>query len=151
VPRASSVSLGKYRRWWWVGSVSWRNARIDYTPPPQHQRITKHHICWITIPTRQIQSRTKKLMLSTRVWLVLPNSIFSQWGSLIDTSSLLQSLFAPAIDRIWALPPTSTLGLNLRVLEFRRSRHQRRWDPFVFGDTIMDNGYIGYTYIYIFK
>ena len=36
MPRASSVSLGKYRR---VGSASWWNARIDDTPPPQHQRI----------------------------------------------------------------------------------------------------------------
>jgi len=42
MPRASSVSLGKYRR---VGSASRRNARIDDTPPPQHQRITQHHIC----------------------------------------------------------------------------------------------------------
>jgi len=31
----------KYRR---VGSASRRNARIEDTPPPQHQRITKHHI-----------------------------------------------------------------------------------------------------------
>jgi len=35
--RARSVSLGKYRR---VGSASRRNARIDDTLPPQHQRIT---------------------------------------------------------------------------------------------------------------
>ena len=35
MPRASSVSLGKYRR---VGSASWWNARIDDTPPPQHQQ-----------------------------------------------------------------------------------------------------------------
>jgi len=40
--RASSVSLGKCRR---VGSASRWNARIDDTPTPQHQHITKHHIC----------------------------------------------------------------------------------------------------------
>jgi len=75
----------------------------------------------------------------------------------LDTSSLLQSLGAAARDRdkstevfrFWALPMYSTLGCNLKVFEFERSRHQRRWDPFVFGDTIMDNGYINYTYINI--
>ena len=32
----------KYRR---VGSASRRNAKIDDTPRPQHQRITNHHVC----------------------------------------------------------------------------------------------------------
>jgi len=36
------------------------------------------------------------------------------------------------------------------VFEFGRSRHPRRWDPFVLGETIMDNGYIDYAYIYIY-
>ena len=37
------------------------------------------------------------------------------------------------------------------VFEFRRSRHQRRFDPFVSGDTIMDNMYTKYIYtLYIY-
>jgi len=63
-------------------------------------------------------------MLSTRVWLVLPDSITLQWGSLIDESSPLQSVGAPAIDRVWALPPCSTLGCSLSLSEFGRSRHR---------------------------
>jgi len=43
------------------------------------------------------------------------------------------------------------MGCSLKVFEFRRSRHPRRWDPFVLGETIMDNGYIGYTCIHLFK
>ena len=49
--------------------------------------------------------------------------------------------------RVWALPPSTTLDSCLRDFEFGCSRHQRRWDSFVLGDTIMDNGYIYYTYI----
>jgi len=63
-------------------------------------------------------------MLSTRVWLVLPDSITLQWGSLIDTSSPLQSVGAPAIDRVWALPPCSTLGCSLSLSKFGRSCHR---------------------------
>ena len=37
----------------------------------------------------------KKPIRSKRVWPVLPDSTLSQWGSLIDASSLLQSLWAP--------------------------------------------------------
>jgi len=87
-------------------------------------------------------------MLLTRVWLVLSDSITLQRGSLIDASSLLQSVDtpaidrdAPAIDRVWALPPWGTLGCILKVFEFGRFRR----------DTIMDNGYIDYTYIYIYS
>ena len=58
-------------------------------------------------------------MLLTRVW----HSMTLQWGSLIDTSSLLQSEGAPAIDRVWALLPCSTLGWSLSLSEFGRSRH----------------------------
>ena len=47
-----------------------------------------------TIPTRQIQSGTKKLMLLTGVWLVLPDSTTSQWVSFMN-APLLQSFGAP--------------------------------------------------------
>jgi len=63
-------------------------------------------------------------MLSTRVWLVLPDSMILQWGSLIDTSSLLQCVCAPAIDPGWALLPWSTLGCSLSLCEFGRSCHR---------------------------
>jgi len=63
-------------------------------------------------------------MLSTRVWLVLPDSITLHWGSFIDTSSLLQSVGAPAIDRVWALPLCSTLDCSLSLSKFGRSRHR---------------------------
>ena len=58
---------------------------------------------------------------------------------------------APAIDRVWALLPWSTLGCSLKVFGFRRSRHQRRWNPFVLVDTIMGDEYIDFTYIHISK
>ena len=76
--------------------------------PPEHKRIKKRQI---TIPTLQIHwwYWTKKLMLSTRVWLVLLDNMTSQWKSLIDASSLLQSVGAPA--------------------EFGRTRQRRRWNP----------------------
>jgi len=90
-------------------------------------------------------------MLSTRVWLVLSDSITLQCGSLIDASSPLQSVDAPAIDRVWALPPWSTLGCSLKVFEFGRSHHPRRWDPLVLRETIMDNRYINYTYIHMYS
>ena len=66
---------------------------------------------------------TKKLILSTRVWLVLPDDITLQWGSLIDATSLLQSVGAPAIDRVCALLPWSTLGCSLSLSKFGRSRN----------------------------
>jgi len=55
----------------------------------------------------------------------------------------------PTIDRVWALPPWSTLGCSFKVFEFRRSHQQWRSDPFLLGDTIMDNEYRSYTYMYI--
>jgi len=81
-------------------------------------------------------------MLSTRVWLVRPDSITSQWGSLTDTSSLLQSVGALAIDRVWALPPLSTLGfpsLGAPTIEFGRSR--RVW-ALLDGDDLYLNVYV---------
>ena len=98
MPRASLVSLRKYHR---VGSASRPNTRIDDNSPPQHQRITQHHVCQITIPTRHVQYRTTKTNSFKRVWLILPDSIVSQWGSLIDTLSQLQSLGAPAEEQSW--------------------------------------------------
>jgi len=64
---------------------------------------------------------------------------------------VLQSVDAPTIDRVWALPPWVTLGCILKVFEFGHSRHPQRWDPFVIRDTTMDNGYIEYTYIYMYS
>jgi len=69
----------------------------------------------------------KKLMLSTRVWPVFPDSITSQWGSPIDTLSLLQSLGAPTElgrSRRVCFPPS--LGATA---EFGRSRQRRPWNP----------------------
>ena len=59
MPRASSVSLGKYRR---IGSASRRNARTDDTPP-LHWRDTKeyhktsHMLNHHTHPTYPIQDK----------------------------------------------------------------------------------------------
>jgi len=65
--------------------------------------VLNHH----SHSTDPIRGGDKKLMLSTRLWLVLPNSITLQGGSLIDASSLLQSLGAPTefgrSRRVWAL------------------------------------------------
>ena len=99
------------------------------TLQPHNTNVSQSTHMQITIPTRQIQFGTKKLMLLTRAWLVLPDTITLQWESLIDTSSPL-SVGAPAIDRVWALPPCSTLGwilvypsLGALAIEFGHS-HQ---------------------------
>ena len=44
-----------------------------------------------------------------------------------------------------------SLGCILKVFEFGRSRHPLRWDPSILRDTVVDNGYIDYTYIYVYS
>jgi len=57
--------------WYHWGSIVELGVPPDKTPglmtPHPHNTnvFTKHHVCQITIPTRQIQFGTKKLMLST--------------------------------------------------------------------------------------
>jgi len=51
-----------------------RNTRIDDTPPPQHQRITKHHVCYFTIPTRLFVCLFVCLFVGIK-----PEKLYSTW------------------------------------------------------------------------
>jgi len=77
-------------------------------------------------PGRHIQHGTKKRIFSTRVCLVLPDNITSQWGSLIDSSSPLQSLGAPA-GRRW--DPLGRAASEGALVPVPAARHRGRTTP----------------------
>jgi len=105
VSQTRKFLLTKRQDWW----HSTPTTPMYYTA----SRMLNHH-SHLTNPIR-----SKKLKLSTRVWLVLPDSITSQRGSLIIALSLLQILGAPVefecSHPVWALLPEKVMKSTLWV------------------------------------
>ena len=110
MPRASLVSLGKYRR---VGSACWRSARIDDTPPPQHQRITKHHYTHPTDPIRDKKTNAFDTSMAS------PSRQHNFAVRVSHRCIVIQSLGAPVTEGDKILSVGSILGAPA---EFGRSR-----------------------------
>ena len=109
-PGPVSLSLRKYYK-------VWLEVPPDETPGlttiQPHNTNVLQSITYFKLPYPPDTSNPgQKLMLSTRVWLVLPDSITSQSVSLMDASSLLENLGPPSLGA---------------VAEFGRSRHKRWW------------------------
>jgi len=110
--------LGKYRK---VGSASRRNARIDDTPLPQHQRITKHwsrmlnHHTHLTDPIRDKKTHAFDTSMASP-------SRQHNFAVRVSHRYIVAVAEFERSRRVWALPPS--LGA---LAEFGRSRQRRPW------------------------